>query len=151
MNPLAQQYLKKSIEQLDEAQGCAKDGHGMAAGHFAYVAALNAATAFLVERGMVIKPKKKASHKSINVQFAGLVSKEPKIPKEFHSILPQMYDLKRIADYELGPDAKVPLDRAQAAIERVSRFVDCISELLNTPSNTPRNGNLKKPTPKPHR
>ena len=39
-------------------------------------------------------------------------------------------DLKAICDYELGPDAVVPHDKAAAAIETADRFVDCIASLL---------------------
>lgn len=38
--------------------------------------------------------------------------------------------MKAIADYELGPDADVPLDRAAAAIEEAERFLTRIAELL---------------------
>jgi hypothetical protein len=38
--------------------------------------------------------------------------------------------LKDIADYELGPGAAVPLDRASAAINMAERFVDRAAEIL---------------------
>jgi hypothetical protein len=38
--------------------------------------------------------------------------------------------LKAVADYELGPGASVPLDRASAAIATAERFVDRIVAVL---------------------
>jgi hypothetical protein len=49
---------------------------------------------------------------------------------ELRRFLPQAYDLKAICDYELGPDAVVPHDKAKAAIESAATFVDCITGLL---------------------
>ena len=131
-------YLQKAIKQLTEAQGCAKDGYGNAAGHFAYLAALNAAAALVHDRTGKPDPheKKGTSHKSMNIQFAAVTRNEPRLPEEFHSILPQLYDLKRLADYELGEGADISATMALRAIERVSRFLDCIRELI-TPECSP--------------
>jgi hypothetical protein len=38
--------------------------------------------------------------------------------------------MKSVADYGLGPEADVPLDRAAAAIEIAEQFVNRIAELL---------------------
>lgn len=45
--------------------------------------------------------------------------------------LSQAYNFKSIADYELGPDADVPLDRAAAAIDTAQQLVDRIAELAS--------------------
>jgi hypothetical protein len=44
--------------------------------------------------------------------------------------LSQAYDFKTVADYEIGPDATVPLPEAMSAIEAAQRFIDRIDELL---------------------
>ena len=54
----------------------------------------------------------------------------PHISPDLRRFLPQAYDLKAICDYELGPDAVVPHEKAQTALETASRFVDCITGLL---------------------
>ena len=37
---------------------------------------------------------------------------------------------KAVADYELGPDAEIPAERAPAAIETAGRFVARIADLI---------------------
>jgi hypothetical protein len=44
--------------------------------------------------------------------------------------LSQAYNLKAVADYELGPGASVPLDRARAAIDQAAQFIEQIAALL---------------------
>ncbi|HZU89512.1 MAG TPA: hypothetical protein VE993_09675 [Stellaceae bacterium] len=58
-----------------------------------------------------------------------LAKTEPRL-REFSRFLSQSYNLKDIADYELGPGAAVPLDRASAAIATAERFVERIAEIL---------------------
>jgi len=42
----------------------------------------------------------------------------------------QAYDIKSVADYGVGPEIDVPLDRAATAIDTAEQFVDQIAELL---------------------
>jgi hypothetical protein len=44
--------------------------------------------------------------------------------------LSRAYDFKTVADYEIGPDATVPLGEALSAIEAAQGFIDRIGELL---------------------
>jgi len=39
-------------------------------------------------------------------------------------------NMKAVADYELVPDAVIPIEQAAAAIETATRFVACIVALL---------------------
>ncbi|MGA8758669.1 MAG: hypothetical protein WB611_20580 [Stellaceae bacterium] len=48
-----------------------------------------------------------------------LARREPQLA-DLALFLSQTYNLKAVADYELGPGAAVPLDRASAAIDRAS-------------------------------
>jgi hypothetical protein len=48
--------------------------------------------------------------------------------------LPQAYNLKAVADYEMGSDSEAPLVRAKAAIENAEEFIVCIEQLLATNS-----------------
>jgi hypothetical protein len=40
------------------------------------------------------------------------------------------YNRKAVADYELGPSAGVPLDRASVAIDKAAQFIEQIAKLL---------------------
>ena len=63
-------------------------------------------------------------------RFARLTKDEPSIDIELRRFLPQSFNMKAVADYELGPDAVIPIEQAGAAIETATRFVACIGELL---------------------
>jgi hypothetical protein len=58
-----------------------------------------------------------------------LARKEPELA-DLALFLSQAYNLKAVADYELGPSAGVPLDRASSAIDRAARFINQIAALL---------------------
>jgi uncharacterized protein (UPF0332 family) len=100
----------------------------------AYLAALHAAQALIVER----TGKGAKTHKGAHVQFARLTRHEPRLDPELRRFLPQSYDMKATADYETGPDAVIPQDEAAAAIETATRFVECIAELLASRRSTSR-------------
>jgi hypothetical protein len=85
-----------------------------------------AAEAFIFERtGKVTK-----THKGAHAEFARLAVNESRIDVELRRFLPRAYDLKAICDYEPGPDAVVPHEKADAAIQTATSFVDCIARLL---------------------
>jgi len=98
---------------------------GEDAGRDAYLAAFHAAQALILARsGKVVK-----THRGVHRLFAQLAKNEARL-HEFSRFLSQAYNLKDIADYELGPGAAVPLDRASAAIKTAERFVDRAAEIL---------------------
>jgi uncharacterized protein (UPF0332 family) len=119
-------------EHLDKARGClvrAKiilgAGVGEDAGRDAYLAVFHAAQALILARsGKVVK-----THRGVHRLFSQLAKNEPRL-REFSRFPSQAYNLKDIADYELGPGAAVPLDRASAAIDMAERFVDRVTEIL---------------------
>lgn len=86
----------------------------------------HAAQALIAERTR----KDAKTHKGAHVAFARLTKDEPRLDIELRRFLPQSFNLKAVADYELGPDAVIPTEQAAAAIETVTRFVTCIAELL---------------------
>jgi hypothetical protein len=59
-----------------------------------------------------------------------LTKDEPHIRSDLRKFLSQAYNLKAVADYEIGPDALIPLDRAEAALETAARFIEAVAELL---------------------
>ena len=70
------------------------------------------------------------THRGVHAQFARLTRNEPRLGIELRQFLAQAYDIKSIADYGLGPDTDVSLDRAGAAINPAEEFVDRVAELL---------------------
>jgi len=54
----------------------------------------------------------------------------PELGADLSRFLSQAYDLKAVADYEIGPAATVPLAEAISATEAAETFVDRIVELL---------------------
>ncbi len=69
-------------------------------------------------------------------QFLKLVAEEAGVDAGLRRFLSEGYRLKSTADYEIGPEAVVPLQEAAAAIATATRFVDAVSELLAGPSGT---------------
>ena len=126
MTPEARDHLDKSRRCLNRARTIVAAGIGEDAGRNAYLAAFHAAHALIAERtGRDVK-----SHKGVHTQFARLTRTEPYLDAELRQFLVQAYDLKSIADYGLGPDTDVPLDRARAAIDTAERFVDAVMDML---------------------
>jgi uncharacterized protein (UPF0332 family) len=70
------------------------------------------------------------THHGVHAQFSRLARNEPRIGIELPRFLSQAYDFKTVADYEIGPDATVPLPEAISAIAAAQRFIDRIVELL---------------------
>jgi len=73
----------------------------------------------------------------VRVEFSKLAHKEPRIDRSFLSFLAQAYELKSIADYGVGPIARISVDDAKAVIETAERFIERIAELLSQPDAPP--------------
>ena len=126
MKPEAQSYLDKARQSLAHARAILEIELGDDSGRAAYLAALHAAQALIFERtGRVAK-----THRGVHVQFLKLVAGEPSVDTELRRFLAEGYKLKAIADYEVGPEAVVPLQEAAAAIGTATRFVEAVAELL---------------------
>jgi hypothetical protein len=65
-----------------------------------------------------------------------LVAEEARVDAGLRRFLSEGYRLKSTADYEIGPDAVVPLQEAAAAIVTAAHFVETVSELLADPPGT---------------
>jgi len=96
------------------------------AGRAAYLAGFHAAQALISERtGQIAK-----THKGANSRFNLLTKGDRRVDAELHRFLQQAYNLKALADYEIGPDSVVPRERIEAALATAARFVDVVAELL---------------------
>jgi len=126
MRPEAQAYLDKARQSLVRARAILEIDLGDDAGRAAYLAALHAAQALIFERtGRVAK-----THRGAHGQFLRLVAGESRVNAELRRFLSEGYKLKATADYEVGPEAVVPLEEATAAIETAARFVATVAGLL---------------------
>jgi uncharacterized protein (UPF0332 family) len=126
VTPEAAGHLDKARECLTRARIILAAGVAEDAARNAYLAAFLAAQALIAER----TGKDAKTHKAAHVAFARLTKDEPCIDIELRRFLPQSFNLKAVADYELGPDAIIPTEQAAAAIKTATRFVTCIAELL---------------------
>jgi uncharacterized protein (UPF0332 family) len=125
VTPEVEEHLDKARECLVRAKIILGAGVGEDAGRDAYLAAFHAAQALILARsGKVVK-----THRGVHRLFAQLAKNEARL-REFSRFLSQAYNLKDIADYELGRSASVPLDRAADAIDMAERFVDRVAEIL---------------------
>jgi uncharacterized protein (UPF0332 family) len=69
------------------------------------------------------------THRGVHRLLSQLARREPQLA-DLALFLSQAYNLKSIADYELGPGAGVPLDRASEAIDKAAQFIEQIARLL---------------------
>jgi uncharacterized protein (UPF0332 family) len=126
VTPEAAGHLDKARECLGRARIILAAGVAEDAARNAYLAAFHAAQALIAER----TGRDAKTHKGAHVAFARLTKGEPSIDIELRRFLPQSFNMKAVADYELGPDAEIPSEQAGAAIETATRFVACIAALL---------------------
>jgi uncharacterized protein (UPF0332 family) len=70
------------------------------------------------------------THRGVHAQFSRLTRDDPKIDTELSRFLSQAYDFKAVADYEIGPDATVPLAEAISATDSAENFIDRTAALL---------------------
>ena len=125
MKPEASALLAKSRECLEKADGmlarCPDE-----AGREAYLAGLHAAQAPIVEKtGQIIK-----THRGVQRELGRLTKDEPGFGSDLRAFLGRTYNLKAIADYEIGPGLLVTEERAAIAIADARRFLAAIVALM---------------------
>ena len=125
MTPEISDHLNKARGCLNRARLILDAEVGEDDGRNAYLAAFHAAQALILAR----TNKFAKTHRGVHRQFFALVQDDPDLA-DLARFLSQAYDLKSIADYDVGPDTGVSLDRAAAAIETAQHFVDRVIELL---------------------
>ncbi len=110
---------------LDKARECLAKADGMLdrrpdeADREAYLAGLHAAQALIVEStGTLVK-----THRGVQRELARLTKDVPDFDVEVRTFLGRTYNLKAIADYEIGPGAMVSPDSATDAIATARRFM----------------------------
>jgi uncharacterized protein (UPF0332 family) len=125
VRPEAAAFLGKAREALAKADGMLERWPDEA-GREAYLAALHGAQALIVERtGKLVK-----SHRGVDRELGRLTKDEPRVDRELRAFLGRTYQLKAIADYEIGPGSEVSPEAAVAAIATSERFVAKMAELI---------------------
>jgi uncharacterized protein (UPF0332 family) len=125
VTPEAGEHLDKARECLARARVILNAGVGEDAGRDAYLAAFHAAQALIRDRrGRVAK-----THRGVHRLLSELARNDPQ-RQDFALFLLQAYNLKAVADYELGPGAEIPLERAETAVKAAGQFVEFISRLM---------------------
>ena len=127
MTPEAAAHLGKAQECLFRARAIFAAGISEDAARDGYLAAFHAAQALIAER----MGRSAKTHKGVHIAFARLTRNEPWIDVDLRRFLPQSFNMKAVADYELGPEAVIPAEEAAAAIETAARFVACVAALLS--------------------
>lgn len=118
---------------LEKARQCLANAHANLsinlnndAGRNAYLAVFHAAQAFIFKH----RKKSAKTHEGVQREFSRLAMNDQRIDKSFPIFISQAYNLKAVADYELGPGSFIPTEKVKAAIETATRFVECIAALL---------------------
>jgi len=125
VTPEIGELLDKARDCLARARIILAAGVGEDAGRDAYLAGFHAAQAVIrAHTGRTAK-----THRGVHRMLSQLARREPQLA-DLALFLSQAYNLKAVADYELGPGASVPLDRASAAIDQAAQFIEQIAALL---------------------
>ncbi len=125
--PEVREHLEKARECLARARIILDAGVGEDAGRNAYLAGFHAMQAVIRARtGRTAK-----THRGVHRMLSQLGRDEPPLAA-LALFLSQAYNMKAVADYELGPGTGVPLERARDAIERAAEFIEQIAGLLQT-------------------
>lgn len=70
------------------------------------------------------------SHRGVQRELGRLTKDDPRVDMELRAFLGRTYQLKAIADYELGPGSTVSPEMAAEAIETSKRFMAQMIELI---------------------
>jgi uncharacterized protein (UPF0332 family) len=132
VKPQTVAFLAKGSELLERAPALLAQNFTDEAGRAAYLAGFHVAQAFLFE-ATGRSPK---THNGVQTDFARLTRDNPDIDREARAFLSKTYNLKALADYETGPDAKVTHLQAAQAIEAARLFVSRVTALIRAdPAN----------------
>jgi uncharacterized protein (UPF0332 family) len=123
--PEVSEHLVKARECLTRARIILEAGVGEDAGRDAYLAGFHAAQAVIRAR----TSKTAKTHRGVHRIISQLGRTEPPLAA-LAVFLSQAYNMKAVADYELGPGAGVPLERARDAIDQAGEFIEQVAGLL---------------------
>jgi uncharacterized protein (UPF0332 family) len=116
----------RANEFLDRALALLAQGFNDEAGRAAYLAGYHAAQALIFEK----QGRSPKSHSGVQAQFARIVKNYSAITRDVRAFLGRAYNLKAIADYETGPNAKVTVAQVTAALAAARQFVEAVAALM---------------------
>ena len=119
-------HLAKAREKLVDAQVLLECERHEASGCESYLAAYHAPLAYLRHQS---QPAPK-THSGVQALFHQTAKDDARIALEFRRFLGYAYNLKAIADYELGSGAALSPETAKQAYDTAVRFVACISDII---------------------
>lgn len=119
-------HVAKAKEKLIDALVLLERGRYEASGCESYLAAYHAALAYLRHQSQAT-PK---THSGVQALFHQTAKDDARITLEFRRFLGYAYNLKAIADYELGSGAALPPETAKQAYDTAIRFVACIADII---------------------
>ena len=127
MTPQSALFLEKAQRLIAEAEIMLGVGLNEAAGRSAYLAGFHAAQALIFERGgKVLK-----THRGVQAEFLRLTKDDARIDPALRSFLSRSYNIKAVADYEIGPASDLAPERAEAAVAESGRFLAWITDLAD--------------------
>ena len=133
MKPETELFLAKSREPFRQAGVMASIGENEAAGRAAYLAGFNAAQVLIFEReGRVFK-----THRGAQGELAHLVKDDPRFDIDVRTFVGRAYNLKAIADYETGSEAKVTEAQAAESIDEAQRFFAAVESVIRASDESP--------------
>jgi len=124
--PEVSAYLRKAEQCLRYGNANLAAGLGNDAARNAYLAMFHAAQALIYDR--TGRPAK--THHGLNAEFNRLANAETGLDRDLRRALPQVYNLKAVADYETGADAVIPVARASDALEIATKFIGAVAGLI---------------------
>ena len=96
------------------------------AGRAAYLAAFHAAQALIAER----TARSMKTHRGVHSEFARL-TRDDAFDSGLRTFLSRAYEFKSTADYDVGPDAFVPPEKARDAVNVAKTFVAAVAKMIS--------------------
>ncbi len=127
----AERYLRKARESLASAKADARARRYNSAANRAYYAAFQAAVAALIFY-RVRSADSEWQHRFVAEEFSGkLIRRRKEFAASLGNALPQLFQLRIKADYELNDVSKRDADRAAG---RANELVDAVSKTIGQPT-----------------
>lgn len=119
-------YLQKARVSLVEAKLLLPMELFETAGRLAYMAAFHAAQAYIFS----YNKRAVKTHSGVRSELVRLLTGQKRDAKEYTAFLGWAYNIKEIADYEVGENATLPADMAHEALAKAERFVSDFKKFL---------------------
>ncbi len=129
MKPAAADFFDKAQKLLAEADVMLDVRLFEAAGRNAYLAACCAARALLFEDNNEVTSRHQRLWGDLTKALRGRGMNDPALT----AFLPNMYALKRVADYETG-SSEITMERAESAVKDATAYVKRLQRLVECPA-----------------